>query len=208
MAHSDTKTQSAPTLSKEYQSFAEGVRLLAVASQEGDTKKHQELLIAITPSIRSLVQRKWWGDNFSHEDIVQDILLIVHTKLHTYNPSMPIMPWLHTIAHYRILDCVRHFKRKESLHDPIDSDEDVTFPEEGSNSDIERLEDADFIAEALKSLPQKQAQVVYMLKIQGLSLDEVASKIGMSVSAVKVTAHRAYKALAKFTDKQLGEFSK
>jgi len=191
-------------LPEDYQIFVNELRKLAIASQQGDEKQHLDFLNRITPMLRALVYRHWWGDNFSHEDILQDILLIIHSKLHTYNPDMPIMPWLRSIAQYRILDCVRQFKRKHSLNDPITDEDHVTYDQSTTNLDAERLENMDFVMHALDSLPKRQSRVVYMLKVQGMSIEEVSQQTGMSQSAVKVMAHRAYKALAKFARAQLG----
>lgn len=186
----------------EYQQFTAELRDMAMASQQGDEKQHIALLNQITPMLRAIVRRHWWGDTFSHEDIVQDILLIVHSKLHTYNPDMPIVPWLRSIAQYRILDCVRQFKRKQERIVPME-DDNVTFSIADTDKDIEDVENMDFVVHALSTLPERQARVVYMLKVQGLTIEEVAQETGMSQSAVKVMAHRAYKSLAKFSQGQL-----
>ena len=52
----------------------------------------------------------------------------------------------------------------------------------GSTKDIE---------DAFDSLPDQQKKVVELMKIKGYSAEEVSQKTGMSVSAVKVSAHRA-----------------
>ena len=46
------------------------------------------------------------------------------------------------------------------------------------------------IEAALADLPDKQRKVFELIKIHGYSAQEVAEQMGMSVSAVKVSAHR------------------
>jgi RNA polymerase sigma-70 factor (ECF subfamily) len=46
-------------------------------------------------------------------------------------------------------------------------------------------------------LPGKQRRVIELLKLQELSVREVAARVGMSESAVKVTAFRGYEAIRK-----------
>ena len=51
------------------------------------------------------------------------------------------------------------------------------------------------IEEAMSSLPEKQRVIVELMKIEGYTAKEVAKKLDMSESAVKVSAHRTYKLL-------------
>ena len=54
------------------------------------------------------------------------------------------------------------------------------------------------LEEALASLPLTQREAVELLHIDGLSVAEAAEQIGVSRSALKVRAHRGYKALRAF----------
>src|SRR5712692_642703 len=53
------------------------------------------------------------------------------------------------------------------------------------------------LGEALAKLPRAQREAFAMLKLEGLSLEGAAERAGVSVGALKVRAHRAYKALRK-----------
>jgi len=53
------------------------------------------------------------------------------------------------------------------------------------------------IKAALESLPERQREVVSALKLRDESVKEISERLGMSQSAVKVTAHRGYKALRR-----------
>lgn len=55
----------------------------------------------------------------------------------------------------------------------------------------------DELRELLRTLPEAQRQTILMLKVAGMSLEEVARASGTSVGAVKQKAHRAYQALRK-----------
>jgi RNA polymerase sigma-70 factor (ECF subfamily) len=54
------------------------------------------------------------------------------------------------------------------------------------------------LLDALQQLPDKQRRVVELLKLEGFSVKEAALKLGMTESALKVSAHRAYKAMKVF----------
>jgi RNA polymerase sigma-70 factor (ECF subfamily) len=51
------------------------------------------------------------------------------------------------------------------------------------------------LADALNSLPRPQREAFSMLKLEGLSVGAAAARAGVTPGALKVRAHRAYKAL-------------
>ncbi len=50
-------------------------------------------------------------------------------------------------------------------------------------------------------IPDKQAEVIEMVKIEGLSIREAANRSGQSESAVKVNIHRGLKKLSALVEK-------
>jgi RNA polymerase sigma-70 factor (ECF subfamily) len=49
----------------------------------------------------------------------------------------------------------------------------------------------------LKTLPDKQRRVLRMVKLEGLSVEETSGRTGYSQTDVRVSVHRALKALRK-----------
>src|SRR5579871_2899818 len=96
------------------------VRLMR-AAQAGDTDAYGELLNAITPLLRRLVRRRrtFLGAD-EVEDLVQDILLSVHSVRATYDSARPFTPWLLTIARNRLADSARRFARTSSREVVVD----------------------------------------------------------------------------------------
>ena len=97
------------------------------------------------------------------------------------------------IARYRLVDYYRVWERtKQKEIDGEDLWEAISFErQEPEDENRHRLH------EAIEQLPDKQRITVQMLKLQGLSIKEVAAEVGQSESWVKVNAHRAYKALKR-----------
>ena len=161
--------------------------VLAGKAQKGDANAYRELLTAIVPVIRRNVVGKLPSRDAA-DDVVQDILLSVHKALHTYSPNRPFLPWLMSIIHFRRADFLRqHYADRENLRHSLDDPDspDYLVSEgipDGTMKDIET---------AIESLPENQQKVVELMKIKGSSAEEVSQKTGMTVAAVKVSAHRA-----------------
>ncbi|MDY7544740.1 sigma-70 family RNA polymerase sigma factor [Glaciimonas sp. CA11.2] len=168
-------------------------------TQGGDGDAYCLLLEQVTPYLRVLASRQI--ENGSDvEDVVQDILLTVHTVRHTYDPARPFGPWLVTIANRRIIDKLRRQGRCSVHEEPL-APEHETFSTRNLH---EEAVDASMLRDAVGRLPARQRDAIQMLKLEEMSLAEAASASGISVSALKVATHRALKNLRKLIDKRGG----
>ena len=161
-------------------------REIAAKAQAGDAAAYRTLLSDLVPVIRRTVIKSLPNPQ-NADDVVQEVLISVHKALHSYDPKRPFMPWVQSIINFRKTDYLRaHYAQREnvkvSLDDPDTPDYLVISGHNGSTKDIE---------DAFHSLPDQQKKVVELMKIKGYSAEEVSKKTGMSVSAVKVSAHRA-----------------
>jgi RNA polymerase sigma factor (sigma-70 family) len=171
-------------------------RLMARA-QQGDSDAYITLLRAITPRIRQLVRAKraFLGDSVV-EDVVQEVLLSVHTVRATYDPARPLMPWLSAIVRHRLADAGRRYVRQGAHEIGVD-DLDVTFQASAANSREDTFGDPDALAQAIQALPPGQRQAVELLKLRELSLKEASALTGISIGALKIATHRAIASLRR-----------
>lgn len=164
------------------------------AAQNGDAALYAQLLTEISPPLKRFLKSRLFND-VALDDILQDILLAIHTARHTYRPEQPFAHWMYGIARHKLVDYFRRHGRKNARE--VSGDDLVTFIADTANTPEEALSYKD-IRQALRNLPEKQRRVVAMTKIEGYSMAETAAKLGMSETAVKVTAHRAYKKLKEW----------
>lgn len=168
----------------------------AIAAQEGNARAYNRLLSDIAPFIRNYLIGGLANPDWA-EDITQEVLISVHKSLKTYSPERPFRPWLMAIVNFRRTDFLRkHYNSRGDKQAPLDDYEfqkkHVTNPEHaGEYKDVEK---------ALDTLPAKQRKVFEMVKIHGYTAQEVANEMNMSVSAVKVSAHRTMNKLKVILD--------
>jgi RNA polymerase sigma-70 factor (ECF subfamily) len=157
------------------------------AAQQGDSASYLELLRAVTPRIRDVVRRQRGFAGIAEvEDLVQDVLLSLHTVRATYDPARPFVPWLLAIVRNRLVDGARRYARIARREVHVEA-----------NDDIGELGDAATLHEAVRALPEGQRQAIELVKLKELSLKEAAQLSGTSVGALKVATHRAMATLRR-----------
>jgi RNA polymerase sigma factor (sigma-70 family) len=158
---------------------------LMAAAQSGNAAVYRRLLTEISPWLRGYYARRL--PPAMVDDAVQDTLLAIHEKRHTYDPSRPFGPWLAAIARYKWIDRLRALRAAptEALSEDIAvADHEAAVL---SASSLERL---------LQELKPAQSEVIRLVKLQGFSVEEAAARTGQSVSLVKVNIHRGLGRLA------------
>jgi RNA polymerase sigma-70 factor (ECF subfamily) len=167
--------------------------ILMARAQDGDRGAYHRVLQEITPYLRSLAARRHRDLN-DIEDAVQDVLLTIHSIRQTYDPARPFGPWLVTIANRRFIDRLRHQGRSRNREMPLTAEHE-TFSEPQAN--LEERPERHELQQAINHLPPMQQQALRLLKLKEMSLKEAATASGMSITSLKVNAHRAVKSLRK-----------
>lgn len=161
------------------------------ASLAGDDAAYRRLLDALAQAFRAATRRifaRAGRAELDAEDAVQEILLAVHLKRHTWEPSSPLAPWAMAIARYKTIDALR--RRGRSVHVDIDDFADrLPAPQPRDSAERE-------VAPLLERLEPRQQAIVRGVAVEGLSAREMGAKLDMSEGAVRVALHRALKRLA------------
>ena len=175
------------------------LRQLMQAGLAGDSDAHRTVLTLASVRLRAYFKSRLsqaGRRDVEAEDLVQEVLIAVHTRRHTYDPSQPFTPWLYGIARYKLADYFR--RTRFSAHDvSLDDAEEAMGREDAggveSSFDLEKM---------LAELPAKMQRAIRYTKLEGLSVNEAAERSGMSPSAVKVSVHRGLKALGRLAAKE------
>lgn len=160
---------------------------LMLASQMGDAQANRLLLKRLGAHLRAFYKGRLARLDRSAaeaEDLVQDALIAIHMKRHTYLPDQPFMPWVYAIARYKLIDYLRK-TRALSADILIDQAEELAARDE--HAEVESGRD---IGRLLAHLPPRTRHLIQSVKLEGASVRDTADRFGMSESAVKVAVHR------------------
>jgi RNA polymerase sigma-70 factor (ECF subfamily) len=158
------------------------------AALAGDEKAYAVFLSRVASLVRGFARRRI-EHGVDPEDVVQECLLAIHTKRHTWRDDAPVRPWIFAIARYKIIDAFRRRGRRIEV-DIADFAETLAEPERESASQRE-------VERALERLPPGQRQVVASISVDGRSITETAQALGMNETAVRVALHRGLAAIAR-----------
>jgi RNA polymerase sigma-70 factor (ECF subfamily) len=157
--------------------------------QQADPEAPATLVGALSPALLRFFNSQV-PSRAQADDLLQETWLRIHRVRHTYRHGEPVLPWIYAIARRVRVDGYRRTRR-------ITAHEIATeiLPEPRPRPEP-RNPLPDFEA-LIGILPEAQREVVTMLKVGGLSLEEVARATSSTVGAVKQKAHRAYTRLRK-----------
>jgi len=161
---------------------------LLIRGLAGEAPAYQAFLMEMSAHLRAYFRKRLVRLPDEVEDLVQESLLAIHNKRHTYDADQPLTAWAHAIAKYKLVDLLRRRASHEALTDPMDDDTDFFSSADG--------EAAEARGKLLDQLPDRQRLPIVHTKLEGLSVTEAAQRTGMSESAIKVGVHRGMKALA------------
>ncbi len=167
-------------------------------AQAGDEIAYADLLVLLTTVSARYVRHRVGAVPWV-EDVVQEALMTVHRSRHTYDGSRPFAPWFYAILGTRLIDVLRRERRiagrefgQDDLSAAIDRGTEASWgASDRSNVDVDR------IRAAVQALPARQRAVVEALKYGDETVRVAADRLGMTEPALKITAHRGYKALRR-----------
>lgn len=167
---------------------------------QDDTLAYQELLLKYEPRLRRVLKQVVKSESLA-EDLVQDVFLRVWRARTRYQPTAKFSTWLFHIAHNVASNAIRDGKRRKEYQ--------ASGREDGSSANLgleqmaiastgampvrklDRAERADMVRLAIEALNERQRMALMLCKFEGLSYQEIAESMQLSVQAVKSLLSRA-----------------
>jgi RNA polymerase sigma-70 factor (ECF subfamily) len=126
------------------------------------------------------------------EDLLQITFAKVHRARASYLRGAPVLPWVIAIARRSFLD-----ERRAAAVRNEDLSSDGILPEPRAEAPAIPTEMSDALEMALQKLPESYREAIELTKITGLSIQEAASVLGTTETAIKLRVHRGYNQLRK-----------
>jgi RNA polymerase sigma-70 factor (ECF subfamily) len=161
---------------------------LMAAYQGGDFGAATALVEQLSPQLH----RFFVGQRASRrdvDDLLQETWLRIHKVRHTYRPGEPVLPWFYAIARRVRVDHYRKSIRTVSGQQAMEDMSRIAAPASAESGQ------SDGLTALLAPLSEGEREVIEMLKVEGMSLEEVARATSCTVGSVKQKVHRAYKKL-------------
>ncbi len=168
----------------DFSAFPEQMR----AAQDGDRRARHDLLARLRPWLLAYYVRR--VPIADAEDLAQTTLFAVHRHAGSYNTGAPFLPWLKAIVTRNLID---HYRRRSRLC--------VVERECGNLAAVAPLAETAAacprldLARMLGALPAAQSRSIVLVKIDGLTNEEAAARLGTTQGAVKLSVHRGMRRL-------------
>jgi RNA polymerase sigma-70 factor (ECF subfamily) len=170
-------------------------------AQQGEEPAYAELLVLLAAATRRYVRSRAGAPVPWIDDAVQETLVAVHHARRTFDGRRPFAPWFYAIARNRFVDVLRREHRVREHEIALD-----LLPDwRGTTDEVAPGVDMETVRHALATLPPRQREVVEAMKLRDESVRDVAARLGMTMTSVKVTAHRGYRTLRRLLGVDLRE---
>ena len=134
------------------------------------------------------------------EDVAQEVFIKVFESIHSFRSESSLATWIYRISVHKSLDRLRKKKTREkiSVLFPWVKEPEETFHHPGVA--LDRKEKAAILFAAIRQLPEKQHVAFTLVKVQGMTYEEVSVIMSQSVKSIESLISRAKINLQKYLE--------
>jgi len=176
-----------------------------LAERRGDAVAYESFLRDFAAVMRRIIAthlcRMGLGPDEA-EDVVQEVLIAVHSRRSQWDAARPLIPWLNAIARYKTIDAMRRLRRQARGRVNLTEEEWSAMFFSGDTGQAHEAMDVERL---ISELPAGQQAAVRAIAIEGTSHREAADRLGTTEDAVRVAFHRSLKRLMAMAQQEDGE---
>ena len=164
---------------------------------QGDLAAFEIVYDVVAPRIEGYVRRKV-RDAGRVEDIVQQTFENMHKARGTFVPGSDVLNWAFAIARNLVIDTGRKAGREPAIDTTAENDSlgaVLAAAVAGGEELFLARETGALLVQTFERLTKLQQEVFELVKLEGLSYQQAASTLGVTVPSVRMYAHRAFVAL-------------
>lgn len=165
-----------------------------LAERRGDAVAYEAFLHDFAGGMRRIITanlRRLGLGTDDAEDVVQEVLLAVHSRRGQWDVDRPLVPWLNAIARYKTIDAARRLQRETRRRVDLSDEEWSSISLVGMGHDHDAMD----VETLVSALPDGQQALVRAVAIEGVTHREAAHRLGTSEGAVRIAFHRSMKKL-------------
>lgn len=187
-------------------------RELVAKAKSGDQDAFEALVLENQNRVYSLALRLV-SDREEASDLAQEAFLKAWQGLPSFQGDSSFSTWVYRLTTNVCIDYLRKQKRRRGVAPALSlDDEEAAWAEPADHSQdpqrqLERNEQAQALAEGLRSLPDHHRQVLVLRELSGLSYQEIGQALDLDMGTVKSRIARARTALRKILTAQGNLFS-
>jgi RNA polymerase sigma-70 factor (ECF subfamily) len=182
--------------------------------RQGSSQAFEELIDAFQGPVFGFVYRLL-DDPSESSDVVQDVFLKVYRKLGDFRGDCSLKTWIYRIAIHEASNRRRWFFRHRQREMPLDAERDEEgfqwerLKDQGDTpfDALQRREQKEIIAQALRSMDKRLRVALVLRDIEGLSYNEIAETLQISLGTVKSRILRGREALKTRLRRQAPELA-
>lgn len=180
----------------------DGAAIAAV--QAGDPQAFRALVDAHSRYVFHVAHRLT-GNATDAEDVVQETFLKAYRQLGRFEARADFRTWLHRITVNCAVDLIRARRSREAARESIDADgasvvESVASPSPAPDRLAMSGEILDRVRTALSGLTPLERAAFMLRHVEGRSIDEIGSALGLKTNATKHSVFRAVRKLRAVLD--------
>jgi RNA polymerase sigma-70 factor (ECF subfamily) len=193
------QTLSTATPTANYELADPDVRLM-LQVRDGNAAAFEELVLRYQARLLAVLEHLI-GNRESAEDLAQEVFLRVFRARQTYEPGARFATWLFTIANNVASNARRSKARRKEVGPPPPqpnetsalSLEEIAKAASGAQPTrvVDKAEAADVVRQAMESLGERQKMALLLSRFEGMSYQDIATTMELSIPAVKSLLSRA-----------------
>lgn len=168
----------------------------------GDANAFEELVLRYEKTVYNLALRMV-GDRDDAFDMTQEAFIKAYGSLSSFRGDSKFSVWIYRITTNVCLDFLRSKSRKQQVSLTVSDDDedaqlDIPDPKADPEQQLIKKISMQSVEEGLKTLPDKQRQILVMRELCGMSYAEIGKALSLEEGTVKSRIFRARKRLCIF----------
>ena len=168
----------------------------------GDANAFEELVLKYEKTVYNLALRMV-GDRDDASDMTQEAFIKAYGSLSSFRGDSKFSVWIYRITTNVCLDFLRSKSRKQQVSLTVSDDDedaqlDIPDPKADPEQQLIKKISMQSVEEGLKTLPDKQRQILVMRELGGMSYAEIGKALSIEEGTVKSRIFRARKRLCTF----------